>query len=398
MKHVDLIAKVHGLEKAEAYIETIPDSCRGILAYQALLANYARYSRVKKAEELFQKMRDLGFPVTVFSCDQLLVLYKRHDKKKIADVLLLMEKENVKPSLTTYKHLMDLRCKSGDTKGTEEIFETMQSEGIEPDTQARFIMARCYAFAGIKDKAEALLKEIEGSNLEENRRVCRSLLLLYGLLGKADEVERIWKVCETDPHFLEGMAAITAWGKLKKVEAAEAVFDRLLRTRTLRSNVCYSALLKVYADNKLLAKSENLVKRMSKDGFRTGPLDWNSLVRLYLEAGEVEKADFTFMKLAQRNSRKPPLLSTYVAIMRQYAKRGDIHNSEKMFYRIKKAGYTIELCQFEHLVEAYINANKPAYGIWERMKAENIFPSQIFIRRLHQLDPFRTTAASYLLG
>jgi hypothetical protein len=36
-------------------------------------------------------MKDLGFPVATFSFNQLLLLYKRLDKK-IADVLAMMEK------------------------------------------------------------------------------------------------------------------------------------------------------------------------------------------------------------------------------------------------------------------------------------------------------------------
>ena len=97
----------------------------------------------------------------------------------------------------------------------------------------------------------------------------------------------------------------------------------------------------------------------------------------------------------QRNMR--PLFNSYMDIMKEYAKRGDIRNSEKMFLRIKQAGFSSSLYQFEHLINAYINAKKPAYGIWERLKAENISPSPVLNERLRQVDPFRTTPASYLL-
>ena len=394
---VDLIARVHGVKMAEAYIEMIPDSYRGGLVYQNLLAHCSRFNKVKKAEEVFQKMRDLGFPVTLFSCNHLLFLYKRRDKKKIPDVLQLMEKENVKPSARTYKVLMGIRSPFTDYKRAEEILEFMKSDGIQPDIQARFIMARQYLDAGLKDKAEALLKEMEGNNLEENRWVCHNLLSLYGQLEKADEVERIWNICKTDPHLYEGMAAITAWGKLKKVEKAEAVFDWLLKRLKKPSHKIYTKLLTVYVDNKQLAKGENLVKRMTEGDLRTGPLDWHSLVRLYLDAGEVEKADHMFMKFSRQRSMMRPLFNSYMDIMKEYAKRGDIRNSEKMFLRIKQAGFSVRSFQFEHLINAYINAKKPAYGIWERLKAENLSPSPVLNERLRQVDPFRTTPASYLL-
>nr|CAD1839982.1 unnamed protein product [Ananas comosus var. bracteatus] len=90
---LDLIAKVYGINKAEKFIEKIPQSCRGEIIYRTLLANCVGAVNVSKAEEVFNKMRDLGLPISTFACNQLLLLYKRINKKKIADVLLLMERK-----------------------------------------------------------------------------------------------------------------------------------------------------------------------------------------------------------------------------------------------------------------------------------------------------------------
>ncbi|KAF3656513.1 hypothetical protein FXO37_15436 [Capsicum annuum] len=76
VSHVDLIAKVHGLQKAASYIEKLPKSFRSEVVYQSLLGHCASKGYTKKAEEIFNKMRDLGFPVTSFACSHLLNLYK----------------------------------------------------------------------------------------------------------------------------------------------------------------------------------------------------------------------------------------------------------------------------------------------------------------------------------
>lgn len=393
---VDLIAKVRGLQKAEHYIEKIPKSFRGELVYRTLLANCVSTTNAKKAEEVFNKMKDLGFPITTFACNQLLLLYKRVDKKKIADVLLLMEKENVKPSLFTYGLLIDTKGQSNDITGMEQIVETMKAEGIEPNLQVQSILVRHYVFGGLKEKAEAILKEMEGGNLKENRWVCRVLLPPYAALGKADDVERIWKVCESNPRLPEFVAAIEAYGKLKKVEEAEAIFNKMSKTFKRLSSKHYSALLKVYADHKMLIKGKDLVKQMSDSGCRIGPLTWDALVKLYVEAGEVEKADKILQKAMQQSPIKP-MFSTYMAIMDQYAKRGDIHNSEKMFHQMRQSGYVSRLRQFQCLIQAYVNAKAPAYGIKERMKADNIFPNRVVAGQLAQVDAFRKSAVSDLL-
>ncbi|CAA3029072.1 pentatricopeptide repeat-containing At1g80270, mitochondrial-like [Olea europaea subsp. europaea] len=393
---LDLIAKVRGIYKAESYIPHIPESFRSELLYRTLLANCVSVSNVKKSEEVFNKMKDLEFPVTCFACNQLLLLYKRVDKKKIADVLLLMEKEDIKPSLFTYQVLIDAKGQSNDIAGMEQIVETLKAEGMEPNTQIQSILARYYVAGGLTDKAEAVLKEMEGDNIEKNRWACRPLLPLYAALGKTDEVERIWRVCESNPRLGECTAAIEAWGKLKRIDEAEAVFDKLVKKVKNPSAKHYSVLLKVYAQHKMLAKGKDLVKQMAESGSAIGPLTWDALVKLYIDAGEVEKADSILHKAAEKRRGKP-MFSSYMAVMDQYAKRGDIHNAEKLFHRMRQVGYVSRFRQYESLIQAYINAKAPAYGFSERMKADNIFPNKALAAQLAQVNAFKKTALSDLL-
>ncbi|OVA06990.1 Pentatricopeptide repeat [Macleaya cordata] len=394
---LDLIAKVRGLVMAEKYIGTIPESFRGEVIYRTLLANCVIADNLKKAEAVFNKMKDLQFPITAFACNQLILLYKRQDKKKIADVLLLMEKENVKPTLFTYKLLIDTKGQSNDITGMEQLLETMKSEGFEPDMHIQSTLARHYIYGGFNEKAEEILKEMEGGNLKEHGGACRALLPLYAALGKADEVGRIWKACESNPRIDECLAAIEAWGKVGKVEKAEEVFEKMVKTGKKLSSKCYTSLLNVYAKHKQLAKGKDLAKRMATDGYRIDPFTWDALVKLYAEAGEVEKADSILQKAVQQENRMKPLFSSYMTIMDQYARRGDVHNAEKMFLRLRQAGYVGRLRQYQSLLQAYINAKAPAYGFRERMKADNIFPNKTVAAQLAQVDAFRKTAISDLL-
>ncbi|CAK8571187.1 unnamed protein product [Lathyrus sativus] len=392
---LDLIAKLRGLPNAEKYMEHVPKSFKGELLYRTLLANCASLNNLKKTEEIFNKMRELDFPITPFACNQLLLIYKRTDKKKIADVLLMMEKENVKPSPFTYKILIDVKGLSNDIDGMDQIVETMKAEGVELDHQTQATLARHYASAGLTEKTEAILKGIEGENLKENMWVCPTLLRLYAILGRADEVERIWKVCESKPRVEDCLAAVEAWGRLKKIEEAEAVFE-MMSNKWKLSAKNYSVLLKIYTRNNMLIKGKDLIKKMGDSGCVIGPMTWDALVSLYVQAGEVEKADSVLQKALQQK-RMRPLFTTYMTVMEQYAKRGDVHNAEKIFHRMRQAGYISRITPFNSLAQAYKNAKLPAYGIRERMKADNIFPNRALSDQLAQIDPFRKTPVSDLL-
>ncbi|KFK39007.1 hypothetical protein AALP_AA3G188800 [Arabis alpina] len=393
---LDLIAKVYRVHMGEVYLKRIPESFRGELVYRTLLSNYTATSNVRKAEEVFNKMKDLGFPRTTYACDQMLTLYKRVDKKKIADVLLLMEKENLKLNVYTYNILLDTKGSSNDISGMEQIVETMKSEGVELDLRAKSIIARHYASAGLREKAEKVLKEMEGECLEANRHVCKDLLPIYASLQRIDDVTRIWKICEENPRYTESLAAILAFGKINKVKEAEAVFEKASKMGQRVSSSIYSVLLRVYVDHKMVSEGKDLVKRMSDSGCRIGALTWDALIRLYVEAGEIEMADSSLSK-ATRSKQIKPLMTSFMYVMNEYARKGDVHNTEKIFQKMRQAGYQSRFSQFESLIQAYVNAKAPAFGMKDRLKADNIFPNRSLAAQLAKADPFKKSPLSDIL-
>ncbi|XP_026435943.1 pentatricopeptide repeat-containing protein At1g80270, mitochondrial-like [Papaver somniferum] len=342
-------------------------------------------------------MRDLDFPVTPFACNQLILMYKKLNKKKIADVLLLMEKDDVKPSRHTYKLLIDTKGQTNDITGMEELVKTMKSEGFELDDFIRPTLVKHYICAGMNEKAEEIVKEMEGEDLNDTRGACKTLLHLYADLGKAEDVERIWKVCESNLRIGECLAAVGAWGKVGRVEKAEEVFELMIKTWKNPPVKCYTTLLDVFAKHKLLAKGKDLAKRMASDGYRVDPLAWDSLVKLFVEAGEVEKADSVLQKAIQQDHRVRPMFNSFMVIMEQYSKRGDIHNTERIFHKLRQSGYVRKIRQYQCLLQAYVNAKAPAYGFRDRMKADSVFPNKSVAGQLTQIDTFKKTVISDLL-
>ncbi|XP_071737593.1 pentatricopeptide repeat-containing protein At1g80270, mitochondrial-like [Rutidosis leptorrhynchoides] len=393
---IDFIAKMRGFHKAESYFNIIPESFKGEILYGTFLANAVLNTNMKKAEQIVNKMKELKLPITIFICNQLIISYKRTDKKKIADVLLLMKKENLKPSLLTYRLLIKTKGESNDLIGMEQVLETMKSEGLEPDFKIQAVLAREYIYKGVTEKAKVVLNEMEGSNLNVNRRAFSSLLSLYSLLGSLDDVKRVWGVCESNPSLEECMRAIEAFGKLRDVDSAETVFDQMSEKWEKLPAKNYACMLKVYADNKMLDKGKDLVKQMSNSGCRIGPLTWDALVKLHLELGEIEKADL-FLSNASMKINAKPWYVTYTMILDEYAKRGDIHNAEKNFHRMKKDGYISTYRMYNSLLQTYINAKAPGYGFRERLKADNVFPSKLLVGQLDKVDAFKKTAVSDLL-
>ncbi|KAJ4803635.1 Pentatricopeptide repeat-containing protein [Rhynchospora pubera] len=395
---VNLHAKVHGLYRAEKFIEEIPQSMRTTHVYQSLLAGCASMRNVPTTEKVFNKMKDLNFPLTAFACNQLLLLYKRNDKKKITDVLLMMEKENIKPTLFTYKMLIDTKGIVGDFSGMEQLLDTMKEDGIKLDMHLSFLVARHYIKGGHTKKAEKLAKEMEGGDFSDKIQVRKFLLNIYAELGMPDEVERIWKTCGVNPLIKEWIQVIWAWAKLGKEEHVQKLVDEMFKQYKKIPHVCYNSLLRVYVDKKMLGKAKDLVKQMSDEGIHIGPKTIDTFVRLYLVEGDVATADSVLKSWVHKNHKlHKPLYYTYVHLLEAYAKKGDYHNAEKVFYLARQMGYSARMKMYELLLGAYVNAKVPAYGFRDRLRADNIFPRRVLTEQLVAVDPFKKAPVTGLL-
>lgn len=117
-------------------------------------------------------------------------------------------------------------------------------------------------------------------------------------------MRRIWQLCEPNAWIVECMAAIEAFGNLHKIEEAEAVFDKMSKEGKNITSKHYYPLLRIYASHNMFAKGKDLVKRMSERGCAVGPLAWDGLIRLYIKAGEVEKADSYLAKSCRTQIRE----------------------------------------------------------------------------------------------
>ncbi|TVU39997.1 hypothetical protein EJB05_13442, partial [Eragrostis curvula] len=390
--HLDSLVRCYGIEAAQKYIERVPKSFRNGVFYETLLASCVHLADVQKAHEVFKEMRNLSLPLTVSACNKMLLLYKNVYKrvarkqiacKKVADIVMLMEKENVKPSSLTYKLLIVLKWRLNDTSDMESVLDMMKANGVQPDFATQTIAAKFYMSRGLTEKAEEAIREME-VYINKRRHSIKPLLDLYAILGRLDDVSRIWKSCR-EPKLDEYLAAIEAWGKLGCTEEVEKTFEALLQASPMVTSKYYHAIQNLYAKNDLLSKAKEFLERMCSSGSPSGRLTWDAVVNLYVNSGEVEKADSFLLKVEGKNHGRYPLLCSYKKLLKAYAEKGDIHNAGKTLDRLQKR-HGRRTWPYVVLLEAYVNANKaPPHRVIERMRANNV-PSKTMIELLHRLD------------
>ncbi|CAL5066395.1 unnamed protein product [Urochloa decumbens] len=386
--HLDLVARCCGLEAAQKYIGRVPTPFRNEVLYETLLVNCVCKYDVQKAQQVFNEIRDLSLPLTISACNQMILLYKSVAHSKVVDILTLMEKENIEPCHFTYKLLIDLKGQSNDILGMESVLNVMKDNGLEPDFSTQTMVAKFYISGGLTEKAEEFIRGME-VHAKGSRNATRSLLDLYAILGRPDDVERICNSC-TEQKLEDLLAAIVAWGKLGRIEQVEETFEALVKISPKPASKYINAMLNVYAENKLLARGKKFLERMCLKGCPSNPRTWDGIAKLYVNSGELAKADLFLVKVREENPDRYPLFHSYVTLLKAYAKKGDIHNSEKIFHRLKEMRHPGRTPPYDLLLVAYVSAQVTPYGFRERMKADNVRPNKTDIECLRRLSDLQT--------
>ncbi|PPS02613.1 hypothetical protein GOBAR_AA18050 [Gossypium barbadense] len=158
---LDLILKVHGVEQAEKYFDSLPDTMRTFQVYGALLNCYAHHKCLEKEEATVQIMRESR-------------LLRKHDK---LDVLVQEMKEK------GMKHNLNAYAFSSDIEGMEKFLTTIENNvEVSVDWHAYVAAASAYLKARLAEKAlEMLITQASRKHASER------FLTLYTNLGRKDD-------------------------------------------------------------------------------------------------------------------------------------------------------------------------------------------------------------------
>lgn len=390
---VHLIAKVQGAQKAADYFATIPKELQTAMAYSILVTAYVEQNKEKEALSLIQKVEQLGLGHRTYMYNQLLYLYKKNGVMAgVAEVLQTMDKKDIEPDVHTYNIILDVRARKGDADGMEKVWARVKEDkNVEPDAATFAILAKGYILAGLHEKAEKVVKKVEESPFRRKRIVNLLLLKLYGLIGKEEELERIWGLVTRGQKvgMADYVAMVRSLGKVGNSARAEDIFEEMQEKISDLSIHHYNALLSVYASLGRTQKGESLLKQIARARLIPNAATYHELVQMYLKAGQEQKAMEVLSKAhkaSQASIRRRPMYATFQAALEWFAEKGDVKNAEKVLRDLKSAGYVCSYRSYVVLLKAYEKGRMSPYGILDRLRADNIIPNQHIRQELKKLD------------
>ncbi|XP_057756450.1 pentatricopeptide repeat-containing protein At2g20710, mitochondrial-like [Arachis stenosperma] len=259
---LDLIGKVNGLEEAEFYFNSIPKYLRTGECYSSLLNCNARARDVDRAESIMEKMRALGFAMSIFSRNVLLNLYyqtQNYDKLEnlgIDKLLAQLEHNRI-----WYWHL---------------------------DWTVYAIAANCYRKQGLFEKAFNVLKNSERLITNKKRRVALTFLMTRYAAMIKKEVMRLWKLLTTDGklYSIAYLAVIASVLKFEDFESAENIF-KIWESKNLGFDIRIpNVMIGAYSKKGNMETAESVVDWTIINNGEPNSKTWSYLSSGYIEQGK----------------------------------------------------------------------------------------------------------------
>ncbi|KAF9610842.1 hypothetical protein IFM89_025252 [Coptis chinensis] len=308
---LDLIAKVHGLELAEKYFDSISLQIKKFPVYNTLLYCYASAKSIEKAEAFMQQMKQLGYARSPHSYNVLLSLYSKVGRyEKLESLVEEMKVNGVHADKFTMSIQMAAYAANSNIDGMEKILQSMEvNPKIIMDWNSYAIAANGYIKIGCIDKALQMLKNSEKLITGKQRRVAYDFLLTI--------------------KDSRGMG---------------------IRTHFLRFRVP-NLLIAAYCKNGLVEKAEMLLNKTVEKGKKPLSSTWGYLATGYVAANEFPKA-LKAMESALLARRPKWMLNrdTLSACLEYLKQQGDAEKTEE-FVRLLGAPGHVSTDNIERLLD-----------------------------------------------
>ncbi|KAK4493175.1 hypothetical protein RD792_017969 [Penstemon davidsonii] len=379
--HLDLVAKSRGINAAETYFMNLPESLKNHLTYGALLNCYCKNSMTEKAEALLEKMKELSLELSSMPYNSLMTLYlKTGLQQTVPRVIQEMKANDIMPDTYTYNVWMRALAAVNDISGVERVIDEMKRDGrVAGDWTTYSNLASIYADAGLFDKAEKALKELENKNACKDLSAYQFLITLYGHTGNLLEVYRVWrslKLAFPKTANISYLNMIQVLVKLNDLPGAEKCFKEWASNCLNHDIRVVNALIGAYLKEGSFEKAEVLKERAQRKGSKPNAKTWELYLDYYLKKGDIKSAVDCVEKAisAGRGDGSKWVLSPAIVgkLMHHFEQTKDVEGAEAFLEVLKKSKDEFGLEVLESLIRTYAAAGKKSPIIRRLVKMENV--------------------------
>ncbi len=329
--------QVYDLSKAfELFEEMKSNKCNpNEIIYGCLLNACVRCSNIQKVTEVYKEMKQNNIEMNIILYTTLIKAYTKVKNLDLAyDVYnQMLSDENVIPNIVIHNAMLDSCVECNDIQKMDEIYQLIKDKATEEDENNPTPDLITYSTV-IKGYARA-------KNMEKVFDIYQFLNADSGF--KLDEV--IYN------SILDGCA------KTKNLDKALIVYSDMEKNQVKKSNVTYSILVKLYANNGYEEKALQILDEMVKNGIKPGIIVYTCLIQTCLKSKKFDRAIYLFECLKKDGLRPDHVLFNTVVNGCLFNKKWDlacVYTLESFDYNVKMA-FDIYRTILEKLTMNYVN-------------------------------------------
>jgi pentatricopeptide repeat protein len=354
-----------------------------------MIVLYGRARNFKKADAMFQRMKDYGIER---KSDVYNALIKCHERDlPRAEVLFKeMVTERIVPNIITYNSMIKAYALNGKVYKTEELLDRMAKQGIKPSLISLTTIIKAYTLRGQSQKSVELLGRMLEAGIKPDRIALDTIKRAFAKDGKIEELfsrmdgESIDRMVELWDVKLLGAAPRLPASEGIRISAPplssipsssismhsaselEEIDRLLLLVKSLKFDDLFSALKSTpflsYAlfrgilqpkfeveINKEIETKENIVKIMGIRGLALDAGTIASMILLYGRAGDVKKADELLKTM--KDYRIERTTDVYNALIKCHER--DLSKVESLYEEITKEWIRPDFGIFNSMLNAY---------------------------------------------
>lgn len=372
--HLDLIAKVRGLNSAEKFFEDLPERMTGQTTCTALLHVYVQNKLSTKAEALMEKMSECGFLKNALPYNHMLSLYITNGQLEKAAGVIQELKKNTTPDVVTYNLWLTVCASQNDVETAEKVLLELKRVKIDPDWVTYSTLTNLYIKNALREKALCSLEEMEKRASRKNRVTYSSLLSLHTNLGDKDEVCRIWKKmksCFRKLNDAEYTCMLSSLVKLGEYEEAENLYKEWESVSGTGDARVSNILLAAYINRNQMEMAETFYNSMVEKGIAACYTTWELLTWGYLKREQMEKVLDYFTKAVGSVKKWHPDERLVREVFKKLEEQGNVEGGERLLVILRKAGH-LSTEVYNCLLRTYAEAGKMPLIVAERMKKDDV--------------------------
>lgn len=372
--HLDLVAKVRGINSAEKFFEDLPEKMADQATCTALLHTYVQGNLVSKAEALMAKMSECGFLKNPLPYNHLISLYISNGHLEKVPELILELKKNVSPDVFTYNIWLTACASLKDVETGEKVFLEMKKAKIDPDWVTYSTLTNLYIKNSLVDKAASTLKEMEKLVSRKNRAAYSSLLSLYTNMGDNDGVHQVWKKmksCFRKMNDAEYACMISSLVKLNKMKEAENMYTEWESVSGTGDARVPNIVLGSYINRNQMDKAESFYDRIVQKGIKPCCTTWELLTWGCLKQKQMDKVLDYFKKAIGSVRKWNPQERLVREVFKRLEEEGNVEGAEHLLVILRKASH-LNTEIYNLFLRTYAKAGKMPLIVAERMGKDNV--------------------------